>query len=108
MKMRHILVRRELEKRFTHVTFVRTVFEGERYEYSIWWVNDEMEEIVIRKEWKVEEILTILELKKLKNVDHHSDKYSLFYKLMKEGKIELDHTLYKKTTLKKLEKIAEQ
>ena len=101
--MRYELIRNELEKKYTHVTFVRTDDLGKRFESTVWYVNDEMVQLVIPTKWKVDEILYNLEVQKLARIaNKSSEKYAVFKVLMRAGIIEIDHTLYKKTTLKKL------
>ena len=107
--MRNELIRKELEKKYTHVTFVKTGNEGKRYEHTVWFLNNEMEVTWIPTEWKIEEILYNIEMQKLAQIANKKHpKYHLFKRLMKEGKIELDYRLYKKMTLGKLEEIEQR
>lgn len=96
-------IRKQLEVKHTHVTFVKVVGEGKTFEYTVWTVGEDMEEVTVSSQWAAGEILVNLEMKKVaETANVHCDKYFLFKQAMIQGLVAVDYKLYNKTTEKKL------
>lgn len=107
--MTHEAIRTELEKVATHVTFSHT---DERTGQTVWFINDEMQRIAFPSDMDIAavapSIISNRILDRMVTIGNRSktlDKVRLFKRLMIDGKLPLDETLYKKMTYNQLDAI---
>lgn len=97
-------IRTELEKHYTHVTFVKY---DEVFGHSYWTIGEDMEEVVVSDKFELDEIAPHIEalavVNAMNSYTHNAHyKVGLFKQCIRLGLIKADRKLYKKTTAQKL------
>lgn len=97
-------IRAELEKHYTHVTFVRY---DKEFGHSYWTIGEDMEEVVVSDKQELNKIasnveaLAIVKAMELYTYNAHY-KVDLFKQCINRGLIKADRKLYKKMTAKQM------